>query len=540
MNIAEHIETLIRARYPIIYLLSFEEGRVQTALQEIARRAKRDCYLWTETMGLHPAAADNKALQPDKASRDPFNALEIIRTTNEQAIFVLQDFHPYLSMNYGHRSSSVRKLRDLVTTLHTSYKTIVLISPVLELPAELEKDVTVIDYPLPSLEELDTLLGQVIEGIQKAAKLDLNPLPHDRELILKAALGLTINESENVFLKCAVQRRKLDIDLIVSEKEQLIRKSGLLEYYHSAMSMQDIGGLDLLKNWLKQRSNAFSKKAKEYGLPAPRGLLLTGVQGCGKSLAAKTVANNWRMPLLRLDVGRLFSGYIGSSEENVRRAIKIAESIAPVVLWVDEIEKGMSGMRSSDSVDAGTTARVFSTLLTWLQEKTAPVFVVATANDITRLPPELLRKGRFDEVFFVDLPDAKEREEILRIHLVKRQRNPQQFDLDSVATLADGFSGSELEQAVIAALYNAFALDRDIRTEDLVQAITETVPISRTMEESITSLRAWSAIRARPASTTQRERTTAIMNQLENQQEEAMRKLLGGGEDAEEEMEEAN
>ncbi|HEY3415538.1 MAG TPA: AAA family ATPase [Armatimonadota bacterium] len=533
MNIAEHIETLIRARYPIIYLISFEEGRVQTTLQEIARRAKRNCYVWTETMGLHPAAADSKALQPDKASRDPFNALEIIRTTNEQAIFVLQDFHPYLSMNYAHRSSAVRKLRDLVTTLHTSYKTIVLISPVLELPAELEKDVTVIDYPLPSLEELDNLLSQAIDSVQKAAKIDLTPVTHDREMILKAALGLTLNEADNVFAKCVVQRRKFDVDLIISEKEQLIRKSGLLEYFHSAMSMQDIGGLDLLKNWLVQRSKAFSQRAKEYGLPAPRGLLLTGVQGCGKSLAAKTVANYWRMPLLRLDVGRLFSGFIGSSEDNVRRAIKIAESIAPVVLWVDEIEKGMSGMRSSDSVDAGTTARVFSTLLTWLQEKTAAVFVVATANDITRLPPELLRKGRFDEVFFVDLPDATEREEILRIHLTKRRRNPKSFDMASVSVLAEGFSGSEMEQAVIAALYTAFALDRDIRTEDLVLAVTETVPISRTMEESITSLRAWSAVRARPASTTQRERTAAVLQGLEDQRENALRNLLGGEDDDE-------
>lgn len=523
MVIAQDIETLIRARYPLIYILSYEEGRVVTTLKETCRKARRNCYVWTETMGLQPVGADPRTAQADKQTRDPFNALEVIRTTNEQAIFILQDFHPYLSPQYAHRSTTVRKLRDLITLLHTSYKTIVLVSPVMELPAELEKDATVIDYPLPTLEELDALLTKVIESVQHAAKLDITPPQQEREMLLKAALGLTLNEADNVLAKCVVLRQKFDVDLIVSEKEQLIRKAGLLEYYHSSLGMGDIGGLDLLKEWLLQRQNAFSQKAKRYGLPAPRGLLLTGVQGCGKSLAAKTVANLWRMPLLRLDVGRLFSGYVGSSEENVRRAIKIAESIAPVVLWIDEVEKAMSGMRSSDTVDGGTTARVFGTLLTWLQEKTAPVFVVATANDITGLPPELLRKGRLDEVFFVDLPDAAEREDILRIHLSKRSRDPRTFALGLVAEKGEGFSGSELEQVVIAALYSAFAEDRDIRTEDLIEALDETVPISRTADETISALRAWSALRARPASSTQRARTAAVLREREEQAEETLR-----------------
>ncbi|MHB9132053.1 MAG: AAA family ATPase [Armatimonadota bacterium] len=526
MSIDQSIETLIRARYPLIYLLSYEENRVLETIKGIATRARRNCYLWTETMGLQPAKGDSTTQQPDKGSRDPLAALEIIRTTNESAIFVLQDFHAYLSPQYAHRSSAVRKLRDLVNLLHTSHKNLVLVSPTLELPAELEKDATVIDYPLPTLQELDTHLNLVVDGVKNANRIDLSPTPTEREMILKAALGLTLNEAGNVFAKCAVERRKFDVDLIVSEKEQLIRKSGLLEYYHSSIGMRDIGGLDLLKEWLKQRNDAFSQRAKEFGLPAPRGLLLTGVQGCGKSLAAKTVANFWRMPLLRLDVGRLFSGYIGSSEDNVRRAIKVAESIAPVVLWIDEIEKAMSGMRSSDTVDGGTTARVFGTLLTWLQEKTAAVFVVATANDITGLPPELLRKGRLDEVFFVDLPDPIERAEIMRIHLVKRGRDPQRFNLPAVADFSEGFSGSELEQVVIAALYTAFSLGRDITTEDLLQAIEETVPISRTAEETITSLRAWSALRARPASSTQRARTAAVLKEQEEQQDAMTRAFM--------------
>jgi ATP-dependent 26S proteasome regulatory subunit len=527
MTIAQEIEVLIRARYPLIYVLSYEEHRVVEALRGICRRAQRQCYLWTETMGLQPANADQRTLQPDKQSRDPFHALEIIRTSNESAIFILQDFHPYLAQQYAHRSSAVRKLRDLIGLLHTSYKTIIMVSPTLELPTELEKDATVVDYPLPTLEDLDRLFDQVVENVKKAAKIDLTPSAHEREMILKAALGLTLNEADNVFAKCVVLLQKFDVNLIVSEKEQLIRKSGLLEYYHSSVGMGDIGGLDLLKAWLQQRVHAFSQKARLFGLPAPRGLLLTGVQGCGKSLAAKTVANLWRMPLLRLDVGRLFSGYIGSSEDNVRRAIKIAESIAPVVLWIDEIEKGMSGMRSSDSVDGGTTARVFSTLLTWMQEKTAAVFVVATANDITTLPPELLRKGRFDEIFFVDLPDAEERTEILRIHLRRRGRDPEPLITPVIVDKTEGFSGAELEQAIIAALFHAFSQERDLQAQDILLAVEETVPISRTAEESISALRVWSALRARPASARQRARMEAFMQEREQQQHALLRAFAG-------------
>ncbi len=514
-SITEQISTLIRARYPIIYLLTYEEARVVGVLREICRVGRRNCYLWSETMGLVPAQADMSVVTPDKATRDPMMALETIRTIKEQAIFILEDFHPYLSERASNRSAGVRKLRDLLEQLKASRKTIIMVSPVLELPTELEKDVVVIDFPLPALEDLDLLLANVIENVKRANKLDLTPSTADREQILKAALGLTLNEADNVFAKCVVTKQRFDTNLVIEEKEQLIRKSGLLEYYHTALGMGDIGGLDLLKEWLVQRRGAFSQKAKDYGLPAPRGLLLTGVQGCGKSLAAKAVANLWGMPLLRLDVGRLFSGFIGSSEDNMRRAIKVAESIAPAVLWIDEIEKAMSGIKSSDSVDSGVTARVFSTLLTWMQEKSAPVFIVATANDIASLPPELLRKGRLDEVFFVDLPGQSEREEIFRIHLLKRQRNPKLFDLPQIAANADGFSGSEMEQVVIAALYSAYALNRDITTADMLAALAETVPISITAEESITALRRWSVMRARPSSSDQREKIAELKREME-------------------------
>ncbi|HEU4752735.1 MAG TPA: AAA family ATPase, partial [Armatimonadota bacterium] len=291
-----------------------------------------------------------------------------------------------------------------------------------------------------------------------------------------------------------------DLPIILSEKEQTIRKSGLLEYYRAATSLEQIGGMDVLKDWLTKRSIAFDEQAKQYGLPAPKGVLLIGVQGCGKSLTAKAIAGFWGLPLLRLDVGRLFNSLVGSSEENVRTAIRVAESVAPAVLWVDEIEKSMSGSQSSAYSDGGTSARVLSSFLTWLQEKTAPVFVVATANSIDQLPPELLRRGRLDETFFVDLPDIREREEILRIHLENRGRAAAEFDLSLLAESTDGFSGAEIEQCVIAGLFDAYSAGAPLSDEILTRCARDTVPLSRTMKEPIDRLRAWAEGRARRAS----------------------------------------
>jgi SpoVK/Ycf46/Vps4 family AAA+-type ATPase len=261
-----------------------------------------------------------------------------------------------------------------------------------------------------------------------------------------------------------------------------------------------VGGLTNLKAWLSQRTAAFGERARQFGLPEPRGLLLLGVQGCGKSLTAKAVSAHWNLPLLRLDMGRIFSGLIGSSEENLRKAIRVAESVAPVVLWVDEIEKGLSGVASSGAGDSGVSARVFGTLLTWLQEKTAPVFVVATANRIDGLPPEVLRKGRFDEIFFIDLPEQAERQDIFRIHLHRRKREPTAFGLEELATLTDGFSGAEIEQVVIAGLYEAFAEGKELAQPHLVRVIQDTFPLSVTMGDEIGRLREWARGRTRPAS----------------------------------------
>jgi SpoVK/Ycf46/Vps4 family AAA+-type ATPase len=289
------------------------------------------------------------------------------------------------------------------------------------------------------------------------------------------------------------------VGLILEEKKRVIRKSGILEYHDAQQNLSDVGGLEHLKEWIRKRSVAFSEQARSFGLPPPKGVLLLGVQGCGKSLSAKAISQVWNLPLLRLDMGRIFSSLVGSSEENMRRAISTAESVAPAILWIDEIEKAFAGTRGGDS-DAGTSSRVFGTFLTWLQEKSAPVFVIATANNIATLPPELLRKGRLDEIFFVDLPTPEERKEIFRIHLRQRRRAPEAVDLDALAAASEGFSGSEIEQAVVAALYDAFDHGRDLTTDDLLKATTASIPLSKTMKEEIDRLRRWAGDRARNAS----------------------------------------
>ena len=321
-------------------------------------------------------------------------------------------------------------------------------------------------------------------------------------------------EAENVFAKSLVEKHKFDVDVILSEKEQIIRKSGILEYYPFNEQISDVGGLDLLKDWMEKRTVAFTEKARDFGLPPPRGVLLLGVQGCGKSLSAKAIGALWRLPLLRLDVGRIFGGIVGQSEENMRKAIRVAESVSPAILWLDELEKGFSGTQSSGQSDGGTTSRVFGTFLTWMQDKKAATFVVATSNDVTSLPPELLRKGRFDEIFFIDLPSKNERIDIFRIHLRKRKRNPEDFDLTRLADATPGFSGAEIEAVVIESLYNAFDDTTEMTTDSIIKAAAQTVPLSMTMRERIEDLREWAEQRARQASSAQAENMATIAAEL--------------------------
>lgn len=483
---------MIRARYPLLYVVSWEEARVEQALAALAKRRGKKIFFWSVTKGM----CDPEQVC-DAGVKDPQAGLDYVLKSTAPGLFVMKDFHPFLQ-----DAGIIRKLRDLIQELKSSYKTLILLSPVLTVPVELEKDICVIDYDLPGPSDLNGLLDDIVKMVASSGvKLELES--GDREKLIQAALGLTLSEAENAFAKAIVLDGKLssdDLQIVLEEKKQIIRKSRLLEFFEAKEALAEIGGMDLLKEWLKKRGQAFSEAAREFGLPQPRGILLLGVQGCGKSLTCKTISGLWNLPLLRLDMGSIFGGIVGQSEENMRRSIKTAESLAPCILWLDEIEKGLSGVQSSNFSDAGTTSRVFSTFLTWLQEKTAPVFVAATANNISLLPPELLRKGRLDEIFFVDLPMAKERRDIFIIHLKKRKRDPQGFDLERLTNLSEGFSGAEIEQAVISALYDSFSEKKDLTTENIEKALKETFPLSKTMKEQIGELRDWAKSRARMAS----------------------------------------
>ena len=498
------INDLLKAAYPLIYVLSWEEERVEKGLLQIATDRGRKFLSWSTTEGVIEIRRDENGREQrvpirSRDLRDPLRALEFVGDASDEALFVLRDFHPYMQ-----DPTIVRRLRDLARYLKKSEKpkSLILLSAILKIPAELEKEVTVVDYELPGPDDLEAVIealgrNSVVPSHARHEVGEGSPL---RERIIEAALGLTINEAENVFSKSLVQKQRFDIDVILSEKEQIIRKSGILEFYHATERFSDVGGLEELKRWLHKREKAFTKEAREFGLPRPKGILLIGVPGCGKSLTAKAVSSLWKLPLLRLDVGKIFAGLVGSSEENMRKAIKTAEAVAPSILWLDELEKGFSGTHSSSFSDAGTTARVFGSFVTWLQEKSSPVFVIATANNVTLLPPELMRKGRFDDIFFVDLPSREERTDIFQIHLQKRGRAPEMFDLDLLGLSSEGFSGSEIEQAIISALYDAFDAGRDLTTEDILSSFEETVPLSQTMEEEITALREWAQTRARVAS----------------------------------------
>jgi ATP-dependent 26S proteasome regulatory subunit len=501
MTFQTELEILIRARYPILYIISSEEMRVQNVVVEIARKRQKNVFEWSCSTGIVPAGTSIQSQKHrNAATKDPVAALDQVIEQVEPAIFIFKDFHPFLTRS---NFAIIRKLKEIALHLKNSFKTIILVSPVMEIPTELEKEITVLNYPLPSREDLSELLDKIIVDVKQFKQVVIDLDEPGRERLLQAALGLTLGEAENVFAKIIVKDERLsgdDVNEVFAEKQQIIRKSGLLEYCSTNENFEQVGGLAVLKDWLSKRAAAFSNEAREFGLPAPKGILMLGVQGCGKSLCAKAVSTQWQLPLLRFDMGRMFGSLVGSSEENVRRAISVAESVAPAILWVDEIDKAFAGSQSSGASDGGTTARVFGTFLTWLSEKTAPVFVVATANDISQLPPELLRKGRLDEIFFIDLPGRDERKEVFRIHLNKRGRDAARFDIEALADAGKDFSGAEIEEAINSALYDAFYARTDITTEHVLTALTQTVPLARTMDEQIARLRAWAEGRARNAS----------------------------------------
>lgn len=501
MPFLKELDQLIRARYSLIYVVTWEEDRAHQMLADLAAKRKKNLFEWSITDGMRCVYGTDQGQSGGKRTREPLAVLNHILQADDSAIYVLKDFHMSIEA-----PEIIRQLRDLSETLRHTKKTIVILSPVLKIPPELDKAVTIIDLPLPTYEELRHLLDERILGSGGTRRFEVSLTGDERTALVKAAQGLTMTEAENAFARAIVSDRSLDgsdIHAIIEEKKQVIRKSEVLEYYDVAGGIPSVGGMDLLKDWLRKRIRAFNDDARAYGLPQPRGILLMGVQGCGKSLVAKTIAAAWHLPLLRMDMSMIFQGYIGSSEQNMRKAVKVAESLAPVVLWIDEIEKAFSGVEGSGSSDAGTTARVVGTFLTWIQEKTQPVFVVATANEVKGLPPELLRKGRLDEIFFVDLPDDRERTDIFRIHLARLRRDPSRFDLEALAKASEGYSGAEIEQSVISAMHDSFFENREVTTADVLNSIEESIPLSTTMREKIEQLRVWATDRARPVSSLQ-------------------------------------
>lgn len=496
------LRDFVSARYPAVYIVSYEESVIVAMLRDFCKATDKSFYQWSISEGFHKNTERN-----DPKSVDPLAALSLIEGLNEKAIILFKDFHPYMSddpQQYLVEPLKVRrKFKDIILNLKNTYKTIILLSPVLRIPVELEKDIVVMDFPLPDVAEIESLIDKKVEVIEKNHHLNLNLTSELREKFAKAALGLIRSEVDNVLNKAIVGDAKLDendLDLIISEKKQILRKTGLLEYYDVNEKFSGVGGIANLKNWIEKRGKAFSEEAKAFGLPEPKGILLLGVQGCGKSLISKSISSLWKLPLLRFDLGNIFGSYIGQSEENMRKALKVAEALSPTILWIDEIEKGFAGTGGAGGNDSGVTKRIFGTFITWMQEKTKPVFIIATANSIENLPPELLRKGRFDEIFFVDLPNHHERKAIIDIHLKKRKRTSESFDIEHISLESDGFSGAELEQAIISALYDAYYDGkRNLTTQDILKAIQETVPLSVTMGESIEHLRKWARLRARSA-----------------------------------------
>lgn len=490
----EELSILVQAQYPLIYLVTAEEERAESAIAKIAQQKTQHqrVFVWTVTRGFQEYGKANQTTQHNTVS--PEAAIEWVVRQPDAGVFIFKDLHPFISS-----PAVTRWLRDAIASFKGTEKLILLMSPSLEIPLELEKDIVVLDFPLPDLQDLDDVLrGQLSQTQVKRISLEA------REKLLKATLGLTKDEAEKVYRKAYVKAGQLteaEVEIVLSEKKQLIRRNGILEFIEEDETLAAVGGLEELKRWLTQRSDAFTEKARQYGLPQPKGMLILGVPGCGKSLIAKTTSRLWGLPLLRLDMGRVYDGsMVGRSEANLRNALKTAESISPAILFIDELDKAFAGGAGSGDSDGGTSSRIFGSFLTWMQEKTSPVFVMATANRVERLPGEFLRKGRFDEIFFVDLPTSDERQAIFQIHLSKRRSDIGRFDVAQLAKVSDGFSGAEIEQAIIAAMYEAFAQDREFTQLDIIAAIKSTLPLSRTMMEQVTALRDWARQRARTAS----------------------------------------
>jgi len=473
MKFTDELTLLLKARYPIIYINTIEEDRVEYIIRKYIKTSlNRSIYSWDFIDGY-----TNNPNNEGFAKRNPVQALELVErlTAQTPALFLLKDFNRFLT-----DVSISRKLKNISRILKLQPKTIIIIGSELNIPKELSDLITILQFQLPVESEINYELKRLIESLN--IEIDQQIL----ESLTRACQGLSLERIRRVLSKIIATYKTIDensIKLLLNEKKQIISQTEILEYWSVDETISQIGGVDNLKNWLKKRKTSFGLQASNYGLPTPRGLLLVGIQGTGKSLTAKTIGNEWQLPLLKLDVGKLFGGIVGESESRLRQMIEVAETISPCILWIDEIDKAFSN--NSNTGDSGTSNRVLATFISWLSEKTKPVFVVATANNVELLPLEIIRKGRFDEIFFLDLPQKQEREQIFKIHIKEFRPNRwESFDHSKLAQLSEAFSGAEIRQSIIEAMYHAFYEKREFTTEDICLALTQLIPLSQLEKQS--------------------------------------------------------
>lgn len=482
MDFTTNLKAHIASGYTLLYIQTYEEIRIKMILKAIAVELEKKIFLWTAGTGL--AKVDGDRVKLIEGVESPEAIIEhLYSVADKMNIFVLYDFHPYLK-----DPIIQRKVRDIAQIYKEEANNIIMVSPVTNIPEELQKDVTFLEMKLPDEKELEKIMETTAKNEEIKVK--------EKEQVIEALKGLTTIETENVLSLSICMYSDFNVEEIRKTKAQIVKKSGILEYFDTVTTMEDVGGFNNLKKWLSLRKRAFSKEAKEFGLKAPKGILMLGIPGCGKSLVAKSIAHEWGYPLLKCDIGKIFGSLVGQSEGNMREALNLAEAVSPCILMIDEVEKGLAGSSSGGKHDSGVTSRVFGTFLSWMQERKSNVFVVATANQINLLPPEFLRKGRFDELFFVDLPNKTEREEIFSIHIKNRKRNVKDFDLDNLAEVSDGYTGSEIEEAINTGMYIAFSKNREVSESDIIKAIKSTFPLSKTMSENLKQIRDWARERA--------------------------------------------
>ena len=514
----ERLKVLIDSSTPIVVMETVEEMRAVRMVRVACSNLNLATFEWSiasglvrcgqpviETAVITAGIAEQGGYEPHEEakalynSRDPAQMLGNLEGITIEAAFILKDFHRHMD-----DPVVVRRLRDVGQKFSTNRRTVIITAPKLTVPPELASLVEFFELPLPDRHRLRQIIDETLVRVSKShtllRKLDAKGL----DAMAENLRGLTEEEAERAISQALVTRYALcpeTVSDVLQAKKDLLRRSEMLDFVQDSASMATVGGLDNLKRWLQQREGSWEDRARDFGLDPPKGIIILGVQGCGKSLCARAVAGEWKLPLVKFDTAAIYDKYIGETEKRIQKVFQVAEGLAPCVLWIDELEKVFAGSGpDSASVDAGVSSRLLAAFLSWMQDRKAPVFVAATCNNVTALPPELIRKGRFDELFFVDLPNQAERKQIVTIQLAKRKRNPAEFDLDAVAKAASGYSGAEIESAVQAALYAAYSAKQQLTTRHLLQALESTVPLSTTRAEEIETLRDWARARAVPAS----------------------------------------